>query len=130
MWVLDNKISQDLKNAFHANNAKFQLIPPHSHHCDLAEQAIHTWKKHFKAGFASTDPNFPLSEWDQLIPQANITLNLLRSAQSNPALLAHAYIYGLYNFLATPMDPLGTNVVVHLHSLQSGTWELNGDVDW
>ena len=37
-------------------------------------------QKNFKAGLATADPNFPLSAWDKLIPQANITLDLLQNA--------------------------------------------------
>ena len=83
VWVLDNEISNDLKRVFDNQNVKFQPVSSHEHCRNLAEQAIQTWKNHFKAGLAPTDPQFPLSEWDQLIPQANITLNLLRSTQTN-----------------------------------------------
>ena len=128
VWILDNEISYDLKTAFDINNTKFQLVPPHSHRRNAAERAIQTWKNHFKAGLASAHPNFPLSEWDRLIPQSNITLNLLRTARANPALSAYAYIYGQFDFSATPLAPPGTKVVVHIDSKVRDTWELNGDV--
>ena len=130
VWVLDNEISNDFKAALEKHQTNFQLVPPHSHRRNLAERAIQTWKNHFKAGLATTDPNFPLSEWDRLIPQANITLNLLRAARTNPALSAHAYIFGQYDFSATPMAPPGTKVIVHLDPKIRGTWELHGDVGW
>ena len=88
VWVLDNEISNDLKQSFKINQTNYQLVPPHSHCRNLAERAIQTWKNHFKAGLASADPNFLLTAWDYLILQANITLNLLRNTRSNPALLA------------------------------------------
>ena len=47
----------------------------HTYRRNLAERAIQTWKNDFKAGLASDDPKFPLSEWERLIHQANITLN-------------------------------------------------------
>ena len=76
------------------------------------------------------DPQFPLSEWDRVIPQANITLNLLRTARSNPNLSANAYIHGLFNFAATPLAPPGTKVVAYLDTTQRGTWDLNGEPGW
>lgn len=76
------------------------------------------------------DPNFPLSEWDCLIPQANITLNLLRTARTNPALSAHVHIHGQFNFNATPLVPLGTKVIAHLDPTTRRAWELNGEVGW
>ena len=41
-----------------------------------------------------------------------------------------AYIYGQFDFLATPLAPPGTKVVVHIDSKVRGTWELNGDIGW
>ena len=75
-------------------NITYQLVPPQIHRPNLAERAIQTFKNHLKAGLATVDPDFPLAEWDRLIPQANITLNLLRSARVNPKLSAYAYIFG------------------------------------
>ena len=130
VWILDNEVSADLKTAFTQQQSKFQLVPPNSHRRNLAERAIQTWKNHFKSGLATADPNFPLSEWDRLIPQANITLNLLRTSRANPALSAHAHIYGQFDFSVTPLAPPGTKVVVQLDPKIRGTWELNGDVGW
>lgn len=57
------------------------------------------------------DPTFPVVEWDRLLPQAMITLNLLRSARINPNLLAHAYLFGELNCNATLLAPPGTKVL-------------------
>ena len=76
------------------------------------------------------DPNFPLAEWDRLIHQTNITLNLLRSSRSNPKLSAYSYIHGQFNFLTTPLAPPGTKVVAYINPEIRGTYELNGEVGW
>ena len=86
---MDNEISSEIKTSFELNNTSFQLVPPNSYRRNLAERAIQTYKNNFKSGLATTDPKFPLSEWDQLIQQANITLNLLRTASVNPKLSAY-----------------------------------------
>ena len=57
-------------------------------------------------------------------------MNLLRSARSNPALSAYAYIYGNFNFAATPLAPPVTKVVVHTDPEQRLSWELNGENGW
>ena len=113
-YVMDNEISQDLKIAFKQNDVIYQLVPPYSHRRNLAERAIQTWKNHFKAGLASVNPDFPLSEWDRLLPQANITLNLLRASRSNPKISAYTHIFGEFNFSATPLAPPGTKIVTHV----------------
>ena len=113
-YVMDNEISNDLKEALQTNDTTYQLVPPHSHRRNLAERAIQTWKNHFKAGLASLNPNFPLAEWDRLLHQANITLNLLRASRSNPKISAYTYVFGEFNFLATPLAPPGTKIVTHI----------------
>ena len=90
---MDNEISHEFIATLRKNDTKFQPDPPNTHRLNLAERAIQTYENHFKAGLASVNPNFPLSEWDRLIEQCNITLNLLRSARSNPKLSAYIYIY-------------------------------------
>ena len=81
---LDNECSATLKDFMHDEEIDFQLAPPGIHRRNAAERAIRTWKNHFIAGLCSTDPNFPLNLWDRLIPQANITLSLLRGSRLNP----------------------------------------------
>lgn len=130
MMVLDNEFSADLKTAFDEHNLSYQLVTPYKHKNNLAERAIKTWKSHFKAGLAGTDPDFPMAEWDLLIHQSNITLNLLRSSRVNPKLSAYAYIHGPFNFLSTPMASPGTRVIVHMHPEKRASWELNGQHGW
>ena len=87
-------------------------------------------KGHFKSGLVGANPNFPLPEWDRFIPQANVTLNLLRSSRTNPKLSACACICGNFNSNATPMAPPGTKVLIHTHQCKRGSWELNSELAW
>jgi hypothetical protein len=59
-------------------NCTIQLVPPDNHRRNLAEQAIQTFKNHFKSVTAGVDKNFPMRLWDRLLPQTVLTLNLLR----------------------------------------------------
>lgn len=113
LHILDNECSYDITQAFKKSNVKFQLVPPHLHRRNAAERAIRTLKNHFIAGMCTCDTRFLASYWDKLLPQALITLNLLRSARRNLSLSAHAAIFGQFNFNATPLAPPGTKVVVH-----------------
>ena len=79
LHILDNECSTDMKNAFKKNDVDFQRVPTHQHRRNAAERAIQTWKNHFIAGIASTDPTFPLNAWDYFLPQCDLTLILLRS---------------------------------------------------
>eukprot|EP00957_Ditylum_brightwellii_P183858 14004641-Ditylum_brightwellii.AAC.1 len=51
--------------------------------------------------------------WDRLLPQASITVNLLRTCQINPKLLAYKYLHGTFDYNATPLVPPGTKVLIH-----------------
>ena len=100
------------------------------HRRNAAEQAIRTFKKNFLAGLATCDKNFPLQEWDRLIAQATITLNLLRASRVNPNLSAHTYVFGNFNFNKTPMAPPGTKVIIHNKSPVRGSWDFDGTEGW
>ena len=130
VWILDNEASDHLKEALTKNDERYQLVPPHTHRANAAERAIQTFKNHFKAGLASLDPDFPVAEWDRLLDQAFLTLNLLRTARINPNLSAHAYLFGNFNFNATPLEPPGTKVVVHSKPDNRASWDANGKEGW
>ena len=78
----------------------------------------------------STHKDFPLHLWCLLLPQAIVTLNLLRPSIINPTLLAHAQIHGLFDFNATPFAPSGTKVIVHLKPTIRKSWAPRGQDGW
>jgi hypothetical protein len=130
LHVLDNECSDELKKAFQKYDVAFQRVPPHVHRRNAAERAIQTWKNHFCAGLATCDPKFPLTEWDLLMPQADITLNLLRASRRQPKLSAYACINGVFDFNATPLAPPGTRVVVHVTPDQRANMAPHGVDGW
>ena len=66
-----------------------------------------------KACLATLDPDFPLREWDPLLPQIELTLNLLRTAKVNPKLSAYEVLEGAFDYNKTPLAPPGYKVLVH-----------------
>ena len=91
-YVLDNECSAKFKDTLQHHEIDFEVVPPHQHRRNAAERAIRTFKNHFLAGLATTHSDFPISEWDRLLPQAIITLNLLRNSRVNPKLSAYSYL--------------------------------------
>ena len=87
---MDNEASNNLNAALLKKDISHQLVPPHCHRANLSERAIHTFKNHLKAGLETTDLDYPTTEWDRLIPQAEVTLNLVRATRVNPRLSAYA----------------------------------------
>jgi hypothetical protein len=110
---LDNEASQLLKEFITDEQIEFQLTPANLHRRNWAERAIQTFKNHFISGLCTTHPDFPLNLWDKLLPQAVLTLNLLRPSRINPRLSAHSQIHGHFNFDKTPLAPPGIKVLAH-----------------
>jgi hypothetical protein len=119
---MDNECSTLLKEYMQDEKIDYQLVPPHDHQRNAAKRAIRTAKNHFIAGLCSTDPNFPMSQWDQLLPQAELTLNLLRGSRINPKLSAYEQLFGRYDFNRTPIAPPGIKVLAHVKSKVRKTW--------
>jgi hypothetical protein len=130
LMKLENDASKLLKTYLHQQNITFQLVPPYSHRQSSAERAIRSFKDHLIVGLCSTDTSFPMHLWDILLPQAVITLNILRTSRINPKLSAATHIYGQYNFNRAPMAPPGTGIVAHETPNRRLTWAPHGQDGW
>jgi len=105
--ILDNEWSH-LEAAFSKHIINYQLVPPAYHWVNTAEHAIYTCKDHFFAILSTVD-----LEWDKLLPNVVITLNLLHSSHLHPYLSAHASLFGNYNYNQVPLAHPGTKVDAH-----------------
>lgn len=103
-----------------------QYVAPGMHRANKAERCIRTWKNHFLATLAGTDPSFPLIAWDELVPQAELTLNLMRSSGITPHISAWHQLNGPYIFDRTPIAPPGMRVVVHEKPDKRPSWGYHG----
>jgi len=114
LQILANEASLTYKEAITFKwNATFQLVPPDMHRRNRAEPAIRTFKDHFLAILAGVDAAFPPYLWDLLLPQAELTLNLLRQATLNPRITAWEFFQGPFDFNMTPLGPVGCRVLIH-----------------
>ena len=66
-----------------------------------------------------------MREWDRLLVQAELTLNLLSTARVNPSLSAHTFLFDNFNYNKTPLVPPGTRVVTHTKTSKRASWELD-----
>jgi hypothetical protein len=113
LQILDNEASSASKHKITTHDVEYQLVSPHCHRRNAAERAIHTFKEHFVAGLASVDPDFPLHLWDRLLPQAEMTLNLLRTSRKHPHLSTAAHYHGLIDYNKTAFAPPGCKIIAH-----------------
>jgi hypothetical protein len=126
LQTLDNEASAALKNFFTANDVAYQLVPPHCHRRNAAERAIRTFKEHFVAGLSSVDPTLTLYLWNILLPQAEITLDLLRTSTLHPQLSTGAHFNGLVDYNKTYFAPPACNIIAHEKPGKRRTWAPHG----
>ena len=117
-FILDNEISKELTTAFIQNDITYHLVPPEVKRRNAAERAIQTWKNHFIAGLCSVDPSYPISEWDRLVRQGDLMLNLLHNSRVNPNLSSWEYLFGHCDYNSTPIAPPGIKLIIHLKPKQ------------
>jgi hypothetical protein len=108
---MDNEASLELKSYFTENDMTYQLVPRHYHRHNAAELAFRTFKEHFVACFSLVDPDFPMHLWDRLPPQAEMTLNLLRTSILHLQLSAAAHFHGLVDYNKTTFSPPGCKII-------------------
>jgi hypothetical protein len=68
--------------------------------------------------------------WDRLLPQAVITLNMLRISQIYPKLSASTHIDGQYDYNMAPMSPPGTRIIAHETPNHRRTWAPHRQYGW
>lgn len=123
---LDNETSKELEEYMHIAQISFQYVPPNSHRRNPAERGIRTAKNHLIATLCTADPAFPLNLWDTILPQSELTLNLLRGSRLNTSQSAWAAMQGPYDFNAHPLAPIGIRVVIHEKPVQRASWAPHG----
>ena len=87
LQTMDNESSASRKNYFTEKDMIYRLVHPHYHRINASEQSIRTFKEHFVVGLSSVDPDVPMHLWGLLLPQEEITLNLLRGLKVAPTVI-------------------------------------------
>ena len=117
---IDHETSDELLKAIKEKGLTYEIMPPKNHRRNPAERAIQTFKGHFISVLNGLDRDFPKEQWDLIMPQVNMTLNMLRECDINPAHSAYSYVNGAFDFSAHPLVPLGCRTVVHERSIANG----------
>ena len=129
--VLDNEASEAMKaiirDEYHMD---MELVPPWCHRRNAAEVAIRNFKAHFISVLAGTAEKFPPSFWDRLLPQTEITLDLLRQFNTTPNISAYAHLCGPFDYNEMPLAPMGCAVQVHEKTDKRGTLAYKSVDGW
>ena len=127
---IDNECPKDLKKLMHQEGIDFQLALPNEHQCNAVEHAVRTWKNHFIAILCGVDEHFPLKLWLYLVPQAELTLNLMHGSHINPKLSAWAQLFGNYDYNCTTIGPLGCLVQDDEMASTHDSWAPHASDAW
>ena len=121
--VLDNKISKHMKRHIKEKyKIELEMIPPGCHQCNAAKVAIWNFKSHFLSVLAGMAESFPLHLWDRLLPQTELTLNLLRQSNATPTVSAYTHLFGPLDYNKMPLAPMGCEVQIHEKMDKCDTW--------
>ncbi len=120
--ILDNEAPEELKQAIRENKCKVELTPADQHRWNAAEWAIQTFKGHFISVLAGFADSFPINQWDELLPQTILTLNLLQQPNVAPNISAYAYHHGSFDYNCMPIAPMGCAVQFHIKPSQQKTF--------
>ena len=93
---------------------------------NITERAIRTFKAHFLSILAGVSDSLPNFLWDQLLPQTELTLNLLLYSTLSPDMSAWEHFNGPFNFDATPISPIGFPVIIHNNPGTCLSWDFRG----
>jgi hypothetical protein len=105
--MLDNEALKAYLEAIESHGIEWQLVPPHNHRRNVAEKAIQTAKGHIIANIMGCDETFPMREWHKLLPQIELTMNMLRASNVRPNISAQNYVHGIHDYNKMPLAPLG-----------------------
>ena len=129
--VLDNEVSAAMKQLITLKyNMHYELVPPGCHRRNAAEVAIRNFKAHFLSILAGVSLDFPIKLWDKLLPQAEITINLLRQSNATPTISAYAHLNGPFDYNKISLAPMGCDVQVHEKTDKRGTWAFHSVDGW
>ena len=131
LQILDNEASAEYKTLMTETwKVDYQLVPPDNHRHNAAEREIRTFKAYFLSILAGIAYDFPRNLWDILLPQTEMTLNLLRQSKTNPDISAWEAFNGVFSYNHTPLGPLGCRVIIHKNTGNRLSWDYRGQDGW
>jgi hypothetical protein len=129
--VLDNKVSENMKNHIPDTcKMNVELVPPGCHRQNAAEVTICNFKSHFLSILAGVADDFPQHLWDRLLPQTEITLNLIWQSNATPTVSANAHLSGPFDYNKMPLTPMGCEAHIHKKTDKQGTWAYHSVDGW
>ena len=90
--IINNVASKSVQAYLEVEKVNIQLVEPHNHMVNEAEQAIQTFKNNLIAGLSTFDISFPSLLWNKILPKAQDYLNMLSTSWVHPKLSAYSVL--------------------------------------
>ena len=95
---MDNEVSEILRNLIREEyKIELELVPPGAHIRNAAEVAIQNFKAHFISILTGVVDDFPKDLLYWLLPQVEVTINLLRQSNAISTVSAYAHTSGPFD---------------------------------
>ena len=129
--ILDNEVYIAMKTIIRDEyKMETELVPTGCHRRNAADVAIRNFKAHFLSVLKGTAEGFPPSLWDRMLPQAEVTVNLLRQSNAAPSVSAYSHLSGPFNYNKMPLASMVCKFQVHENIYNRGTWAYHSFNGW
>ena len=91
---MDNETSRDVEEFIASQQTSQQYTPPYTHRTNPAERALQTYMSCIKSTIASLLPTFLIALLCKLLPQIDLSVNIVRKCSQNPLLSARVTMEG------------------------------------
>ena len=99
-----------------------ELVTPGCHRRNLTEIGFNIFKNHFLSTLSGVDNSFPIYLWNKLLPQAELTLNLIKKSNATPNVSADAHLFGNFDYNIMLLSPMRCAVQIHKDADKRGLW--------
>ena len=111
--ILDNESSAEYKTTIQDIwRVEYQAVPANLHIHNADKCSICTFKAHFLWILAGIAEYFPKNMWDLLIPQTEMTLNLLQQSTLKPDTSAWVHLNGPISYNHAQLGSLGFKFIM------------------
>ncbi len=107
-----------------------ELVPLGCHRHNAAKVAIRNFKAHFLSVLAGVADDFPPNLWDWLLPQTEITINLIQQSNATPNVSAYAHLSRPFDYNKMPLAPMRCEAQVHEKTDKRSTWAYHLVARW
>ena len=98
---LDNETFRPLDTDMSRKGIAMQYCPPGMHRANKAERSIQTFKNHAISTFCTTATDFPLTLWDKLLPQIELS-NHINLTQRYQLMLDYTVVPTIFELILLP----------------------------